>query len=281
MTRPIDLLRQGRKEELWQMCCGFLNLSLEQFMAIQKRLLLEQIELLKNSELGWRVMGGAMPETVEEFREQVPLTTYSDYLPELVEKREDVLPTKPAIWVHTVGRAGEYTIKLVPISEGSLHDIERVATGIGLLASCNSQGDFPIIKRVKSLSVAGSRYYGSGLVGHMMQRAFECQCLPSNVEEMAFQEKLTTGFGEALDKGIDGLGGLSAALVYVGEIFRQGVINLDSYFLLSHPRASARLLKGLIRSKLAGRPILPKDLWSIKVALGGGTDSAVFRKRAE
>jgi len=46
MTRPIDLMRQGRKEELWQMCCGFLDLSLEQFMTIQKRLLLEQIELL-------------------------------------------------------------------------------------------------------------------------------------------------------------------------------------------------------------------------------------------
>ncbi|GAH14082.1 unnamed protein product, partial [marine sediment metagenome] len=88
MTSPVDLLREGRKEELWQMCCGFIYLSLEQFMAIQKRLLLEEIELLKNSELGRRVMRGAMPETVEEFREQVPLTTYSDYLPELVEKRE-------------------------------------------------------------------------------------------------------------------------------------------------------------------------------------------------
>ena len=54
MTRPIDLVRQGRKEELWQMCCGFIDLSLEQFMAIQTRLLLEQIELLKNCELAGR-----------------------------------------------------------------------------------------------------------------------------------------------------------------------------------------------------------------------------------
>ncbi|NWF78161.1 MAG: hypothetical protein HXY36_06200, partial [Chloroflexi bacterium] len=71
MKKPIELLREGRKEELWQMCCGFLYLSLEQFMDIQKRLLLEEIELLKNSELGRRVMRGAMPRTVEEFREQV------------------------------------------------------------------------------------------------------------------------------------------------------------------------------------------------------------------
>ena len=86
MTRPIDLLREGRREELWQMCCGFIDLSLEQFMTIQKRLLLEQIELLKDCELGERVMRGAMPETIEEFREQVPLTTYDDHLPDLVEK---------------------------------------------------------------------------------------------------------------------------------------------------------------------------------------------------
>ncbi len=44
-----ELLRAGRKEEVWQMCCGFLDLNIEQFMSIQKRLLLEQIELLNKS----------------------------------------------------------------------------------------------------------------------------------------------------------------------------------------------------------------------------------------
>ena len=179
MTRPLDLLREGRKEELWQMCCGFLNLSLEQFMAVQKRLLLEEIELLKNSELGRKVMRGAMPETVEEFREQVPLTTYSDYLPELVEKKEDVLPAKPAIWVHTVGRAGEYTIKLVPLSERFLYEFERVAGGIGLMASCNHQGDFLVKEHMKTLSPTGSRHYGSGIVAYLVQQALGCEFLPS------------------------------------------------------------------------------------------------------
>jgi hypothetical protein len=76
------------------MCCGFIHLSLEQFMTIQERLLLEQIELLKNCDLGVRIMRGALPETIEEFREQVPLTIYDDYLPDLVERREDRLPKK-------------------------------------------------------------------------------------------------------------------------------------------------------------------------------------------
>jgi hypothetical protein len=281
MTRPIDLLRQGRKEELWQMCCGFLNLSLEQFMAIQKRLLLEQIELLKNSELGKRVMGGAMPETIEEFREQVPLTTYDGYLPDLVEKREDILPTKPAVWVHTIGRIGEYDFKRVPLSERFLYEFERVAGGVGLLASCSPQGDFIVKEHLKTLATMASPDYGSGIVAYLMQQALGFDILPHNVEEMTFQEKVEMGFKEALYQGLDAFGGLPSILAYVGEMFKQGMINnsVDARFLVSHPKASTRLIKGLIKSKLTRRPLLPKDLWSVKVVVGGGVDSAIFRER--
>ena len=281
MTSPIELLRQGRKEELWQMCCGFIYLSLEQFMDIQKRLLLEEIELLKNSELGRRVMCGAMPETVGEFREQVPLTTYDDYLPELVEKREDVLPTKPAMWVHTVGRAAEYNFKWVPLSERFLYEFERVAGGVGLLAACNPQGDFPVKEHLKGLSTISSRDYGSGVVGYLMKQALGYDLLPSNAEEGSFQERIESGFKEALSRGLDGCGGLPSILVYVGEMFKLRAINVDTRFLLSHPKASARLIKGLIKSKLAHRPMLPKDLWSLKVIIGGGMDSAIFGKKIE
>ena len=277
MTRPIELLRQGRKEEIWQMCCGFLNLSLKEFMAIQNRLLLEEIELLKKSELGKRVMHGAMPETVEEFREQVPLTTYTDYLPELVEKRDDVLPTRPAIWAHTIGRAGEYDAKLVPFSGRSLYEFERVAGGIGLLASCNPQGDFPLKEHMKNLSTLGSQYYGSGVVGYLVKQALGCDFLPSSTEGKSLQEKIKAGFKEALYRGLDSCGGLSSILVYVGEMFRQGTTDIDTRFLLSHPTAFPRLIRGLIKSKLARRPMLPSDVWSLKAIVGGGTDSAIFR----
>jgi len=281
MTSPVDLLREGRKEDLWQMCCGFLYLSMEQFMAIQKRLLLEEIELLKDSELGRRVMRGAMPETVEEFREQVPLTTYADYLPELVEKREDVLPTKPAAWVHTIGRAGEYNFKWVPLSERSLYEFERVTGGVGLLASCNRQGDFLVKDHLRLLATMGSPDYGSGIVAYLTQQALDCDIFPSNGEEMAFQEKMESGFREALSQGLDALGGVPSILAYVGELFKQRIMDVDARFLLSRPKASARLMVGLIKSKLAGRPMLPKDIWPVKVIIGGGADSAAFAKRVE
>jgi hypothetical protein len=281
MAKPVDLLREGRKEELWQMCCGFIDLSLEQFIDIQKRLLLEEIELLKNSELGRRVMRGAMPETVEEFREQVPLTTYADYLPELGERREDVLPVKPALWVHTVGRIGEYNFKWVPLSERFLYELERVAGGVGLLGTCNRQGDFLAKEHLRLLATVGSRDYGSGIVAYMVLQALGGDLFPSNADEIKFQEKMEAGFKEALSQGLDVLGGLPSIMVYVGELFRQGAVSVDTRFLLTHPKASARLLKGLVKSKLAHRSMLPRDLWSVKVIVAGGADSAIFRERVE
>ena len=57
---------------------------------LKKRRNEEQIRLLSRSALGKKLLHGPRPETVEEFRRRVPLTTYADYCPELLEKREDV-----------------------------------------------------------------------------------------------------------------------------------------------------------------------------------------------
>jgi hypothetical protein len=282
MTKPIDLLRQGRKRELWQMCCGFIDLSLEQFMGIQKRLLLEQIELLKSCELGRKVMGGAMPETVEEFREQVPLTTYGDYLPELVEKRDDVLPAKAARWVRTSGHTGEYDIKWVPVPEAFLSEYEKVATGVALFTLCNDRGDLSGLREhLKVLYTVGPAEYGTGLGVELVQRALGYDFLPSNADGMSFQEKIRAGFREALYQGLDGFGGLPSVLVAVGEQLRQqsGKISIGS--LLGRPNALFRVTRAMLRSKLAGRPMLPKDLWTVKLIGGGGTDCAIFGDRVK
>jgi hypothetical protein len=283
MTRPIELLRQGRKRELWQMCCGFIDLSLEQFMAIQKRLLLEQIELLKSCELGRKVMGGAMPETVEEFREQVPLTTYGDYLPELVEKREDVLPARVARWVRTSGYSDKYQIKWVPMTETFLGEHQKVATATALFAICNGKGDVSKVKEhLKMLYTVGPPEYASGLGVELTQQALNYDLLPSNAAELSsFQEKIQAGFKEALYRGLDGFGGLSSVLVAVGEQLKQQSGKMSIRALLAHPSALIRVTRALAKSKLAGRSMLPKDLWPVKMVGGGGTDCTIFGKKVQ
>jgi len=282
MSRPSDLLREGKKEELWQMCCGFIDLSLEQFMDIQKRLLLEQIELLKSCELGRKVMRGAMPSTVEEFREQVPLTTYADYLPELVEKREDVLPAKVARWVRTSGYTGKYDVKWVPMLEDFVREYQKAATGIALFGLSNARGDTSKVKEhLKMLYTVGPPEYGSGVGVQLTKEALNYDLLPSNDEGTSFQEKIKAGFEEALYRGLDGFGGLSSVLVAVGEQLKQQSGNISIRSLLCRPNAMFRVIRALVKSKLARRSILPKDLWSVKLIGGGGADCAVFGKRVK
>jgi len=262
------------------MCCGFIDLSLEQFMDIQKRLLLEQIELLKNCELGRKVMRGAMPESVEEFREQVPLTTYGDYLPELAEKREDVLPAKVAKWVRTSGRTGEYPVKWVPFSENFICEYEKIGGAIMLCASCDRRGDTSGLREhQKVLSIMGPPEYGSGMGLSIARQVVNYDLLPSNAEGMSFEARSRAGLKEAMYRGLDGLGGLPSVLAAIGEQFKQHSGKRDIRPLLSHPKALFRVTKALIKSKLARRAMLPRDLWSIKWIAGGGTDSAVFKEK--
>ncbi len=283
MSEIIDFLRQGRKEELWQMCCGFIDLSLEDFMAVQRRLLLEQIELLKKCELGRKLMRGSMPTSVEEFIEEVPLTTYPDYCPELLDRREDALPAKPIRWVRTSGRSDEYSAKWIPMSEDFCREYKNVGTAALILALCQGRGDVSKMKEhLKVLFTLGPPSYGSGALGELMQQAVGVDFLPSNIsEEMSFKEKIQAGFREAFYQGIDCFGGLPSVLVAVGEQFKQQSGNTNIRPLFAHPRALLRAVKGLIKSKIARRPMLPRDLWTVKGIIGGGTDSSVFKTKVK
>ncbi len=280
MARAIDLLRQERREELWQMCCGFLDLDIEGVMTIQNRLMLEQIGLLKNCELGRKLMHGAMPMSVQEFREQVPLTTYNDYLPDLVEKREDVLPSKVAHWVRTAGKTGEYAVKWVPISEDFGREYEKLAGAVALLATCNGRGDTSKIREhLQMLFTVGPPEYASGTLCQMAQQAVGIELLPSNGADMSFEQRIKSGFAEAMYKGIDVFGGLPSVLVAVGEQLKSGSGKVNIRPLLRHPKALFRVIRAALRCKLAHRTMIPKDLWSIRGIVCGGADGAILKNK--
>lgn len=282
MPQAVELLRQGRGEELWQMCCGYLTLNLEQFMTIQKRLLLEQLELLHRSKLGKKIMQGARPDSVEEFREEVPLTTYADYCPELAEKRENVLPAKPALWVHTSGRSGDYSCKWVPMTAAFAHELSVVMYGVGMLSGSEGWGDTAKIpEQPKIVYTVAPRPYVTGAMASMLEQQTPVAYLPAleEAEELSFEERVRLGFKQALSQGLDYFFGLSLVLVAVGDKFSQSSDKIDIRPLLSQPGALFRLAKGLAKSKLARRPLLPRDLWSVKGIMSGGLDSGVYKDR--
>ena len=282
MSKEAELITQGKNEELWQRCCGFIDLSLEDCMSIQRRLLLEQIELLKKCKLGRSLMRGANPVTVEEFRLQVPLTTYTEYEPFLLTKNERALPAKPTFWQHTSGRSGEYPFKWAPVTARQFEEIRALLFACLTFACCKQKGEIAYKRRDKFLYALAPPPYTTGSLIHAAPHEVFDFLPPVKVAEgMPFEERVQLGFELGLSEGVNLFFALSSILVALGERFSQANGSIDIKPLLSTPKALSRLLRGLIKSKLARRPMLPKDIWRLKGLIGTGSDSSVFRERVK
>ena len=281
MTTAAELLRQGRRDEIWRKYCGFLDLSLEEFMGIQERLLMEQIDLLSKCELGRKLLGDEVPTSVEEFRESVPLTIYEDYLPYLDEKREDVLPEKPDFWIRTSGRSGVGLFKWAPYPKRMLQAGTELAFASTIFATCRGKGDFALEENDRFLYGMAPPPYISGMLPYGLLWEFPFKFLPSveEAEQMSFQERIAKGFELSFREGLDVFFGISSVLVRIGDQFAQASGKVEVSPVLFHPSSLFRLMRGLLKSKLAKRPMIPADLWNVKGIISGGTDTAIYRDK--
>lgn len=280
-STTVELLRQGQRDDIWKRYCGFLDLDLSEVMEIQKRLLMEQIQLLSECELGRKLLGDTVPETVEEFRDTVPLTSYEPYVPYLLEQKEDALPAKPLYWIHTSGRSGEYRFKWVPVSAGMFHKWAYVGMAGAILATCQKKGDIALEENAKFLYCLAPLPYTSGLLAHAVLDEFPFEFMPpvEESESMSFQERIEKGFMLSFRKGLDIFFGLSSVLVRMGESFTEQSGQLELSSDLLHPRSVFRIGKALVRKQIAGRPILPSDLWDLKGIMTSGMDTPVYKDK--
>jgi len=282
MSKVAELFAQGKNDEVWQRCCGFIDLSLSDFMRIQKRLLLEQLELLRKCELGQRVMDGAMPETVEEFRETVPLTTYADYAPYLLKRRMDVLPKKPLLWQYTSGKSGEYAYLWAPLTARTIDEIEPLAFALMIFAACKKRGEVNLHKGDRVLYGMAPPPYATGtLVRAFPHELFNPLPPLTEAERMPFEERIKKGFDMALSEGLDMSISMSSIAVAIGQRFsRQGREKAGvKAWLKKDPRTLARLARGMLKAKLNRRQLMPKDLWNLKGLVTYGIDGDVFREK--
>lgn len=90
-----DKLKKRQYDQMWSEYCGFLDLDIDGYMRIQTRLMEEQIHLWSGSALGRQILGDKQPQTIEDFRRMVKLTSYEDYADILLQKRSDMLPRYP------------------------------------------------------------------------------------------------------------------------------------------------------------------------------------------
>ena len=115
-----EKLKKQQYKEIWQQYCGFLDLSMNGYMKIQRRLMEEQVKLWSNCGLGQSILKGKHPQNLDEFRKMVPLTTYDDYADILLAKQPDMLPGNPVIWIQTTWEGGKHPIKVAPYTRSML-----------------------------------------------------------------------------------------------------------------------------------------------------------------
>ncbi|GAI02544.1 unnamed protein product, partial [marine sediment metagenome] len=139
----------------------------------------------------------------------------------------------------------------------------------------------PFKNGVKLLHAMAQTPFLTGTIAYKLKEELGFDFLPPlrESEEMSFEERVDKGFRLALSEGMTGFYGLAGVLVGIGEKFRQGSGNTKFSRLPSQPKILFRLAKGLIKSKLARRPMLPKDLWTLKVISSMGTDSTIYKER--
>ena len=127
-------IKNKQFKELWDQYCGFLDIDINEMMAIQERLLIEQIELMKNSELGKKVFRHGTPTNIEEFRSMVELTSYDFYADTLLTHRENALPLDVVTWIETTWEGGRHPIKTAPYTKPMLDSFRNNTIACLMLA---------------------------------------------------------------------------------------------------------------------------------------------------
>ena len=275
-------LKKKQRDQLWREYCGFLDLSIEEYMAIQERLLLEQLELYSRCGLGERFFRGGVPRSMEEFRNTVPLTTYDDYADVLLNKRADMLPSRPMVWIQTTWESGKHPIKLAPYTESMMDTYRRNLEACMILATSDKKGSFSINSHDRILYGLAPLPYATGLFPHVIKGDLTLDFLPP-VEEaarMGFGQSSREGFRMGLEKGIDLFFGMSSVIARISEKFSlDGGGGAD--LLKFSPKMLLRILRARQRCRTEKRKPLPRDVFTLKGFVCSGTDSRCYKDRIE
>ena len=276
-------LRKDPPEQLWKEYCGFLDLSLDEFMRTQEHLLKEQIELLAASRLGRSIMGDKVPSSVEEFRSMVPLTTFEDYADTLLMRRNEELPAAPVIWLETTWEGGDFPQKAAPYSHSMLNTYRNNMFAVILLATASRKGHFSWRPNARVLYTLAPLPYATGLFPELMKGEVDFRFMPPLEEALAlpFSQKMAKGFEMALKNGMHHLFGMSSILFYISQNLLNGSGGGLKKLSGISPKMLYKLLAARYKSRRDGVPILPKDVFNLDSFVCVGNDSTLYKNDLE
>jgi len=281
-----EKLHQYTKEEIWEEYCGFLTLTPEEFMNIQERLLLEQIELWSSSGLGQSILKGKNPTTIEEFREMVPLTTYEDYSNILLSKQTGALPVDPVLWVQTTWEGGVHPIKTAPYTKAMLDTFKHNVISCLILSTSRQKGEFDVRVTDHMLYALAPLPFVTGLLPLVLKDEIDIEFFPPVKEavNMSFKDRTKEGFKMGMKKGLEYFFGLGSVLYYVSQSItstQSGNKSLKEKISGTSPKMMMRYLVAKKKCKKENRELLPKDLFHLKGFMCAGTDNRCYKADLE
>lgn len=285
-----EKLKAKEYSGLWNEYCGFLDLSMEEYMTIQNRLMLEQLHMWSNSALGREILNGKQPTNIDEYRQMVPLTTYEDYADILLKKQGEMLPDEPIIWIQTTWEGGKHPVKVAPYTKEMLDTYRNNILACLMLSTSTAKGVFDVKATDKILYGLAPLPYATGLFPLALNDEISIEFLPPVKEavKMSFGERNVKGFKLGLAKGIDFFFGLGSVAYFVSL----SLTNMNSskssggkkepFNLFKYPPAMIfRLLRAKYRCKKEGRDLKPKDLFQLKGFMCAGTDNNCYKDALE
>jgi len=281
VLREEKYFKTYTEEELWQRYCGFFDCSVDEFVDIQKHLLMQQVDSIANSTLGNIIMKGNKPKNVAEYRQVVPLTTYEDYEPYLTERQDNALAIKPETWCHSSGKSGHF--RWVPYTTEALEVAVRFLLAAFILATASRKGEIRIKPGERVIQPLPPMPYFSATFRHYLCKDFTLRLLPSEEEseKLDFRERIQKGFQMALRIGVDEIGSLSSIMVKVGERMSEQAQGVKLFGILNNPKVTLTLGLAWLRSKRERRSLLPRDLWHLKGLITSGADTGIYKDSVE
>ena len=281
MKAAWELYQERGAHALWDRALGFLDLDLERTMALQHRLLNEQLALLNESVLGRLLFGDTHPTNCAQLCEAIGLTSYEDYANTLGERREEVLPAKTHAWIRTSGRTSGAP-RWLPISEPMYEAMAWPAAGVMLLTAADGRGDVKIRENDRVLNMLAPPPYASGTMFRIVEDGWPYRMFPDSSpasDALPFDVRMATAFRSAVTEGADFVTGLAAVLSGIGESFADRRAPGSLLDRLKQPKVVARMGGAALRARFAGRRTYPRDAWKIRGIGVGGMDASLFRDK--
>lgn len=282
--RYADKLEHQHELDLWGEYCGFLSLSPEKFNRIQERLMEEQIRVWSESGLGQRILKGKKPRSIREFREMVPLTRYEDYADVLLNRRVDMLPAPPVIWLETTWEGGRHPVKTAPYTQDMIEALNNNMLAIVTLASSSEPNESLLRNGDRMLFGLAPLPYVTGLFPHVLEKEIDFRFLPPvrQANAMSFGQRNKEGFKMGLETGIDGFFGMTSVIAYMTEQFINSASGekkgtSSGKMRRVSPRMALRFLKAKRTCEKEGRPMVPGDVFSLKTLVCAGTDTRCYK----